>query len=474
MANPSPPVPPGDTPPGDTPPGLLAPPPTADLAEQVEVLTRAADALVREGKTDDAETVYARVLERAPHHLPALTYLALRAHERGEHERAAGLLQRALQIAPNRPRLHQNLAVVRRSQGRADLALAAIDRTLALDPQAPVAHLHRGRILEDLGRGEEALSAYGRAFTLAPPLRGAPLDREPPAFRELVAHARERLLAVRRRFLERTLAEVESGLGEPLPERARRFLRVFLGDEPRVFEDPLQKPEFLFYPGLGPRPWFERGEFPWIRDFESAWEEIRREAEALLAERAHRRPYVPALMRSHPDWAPLAGSDAWGSVHLIRSGTPVPEVLARCPRTRTALEALPLAGGAHHAPEAFFSVLEPGTELPPHHGLSNAKLTLHLGLRVPEGTGIEVGDETRVWTEGRCLVFDDSFRHRAWNRGRESRLVLIVDIWHPALAEAERRLVAAMITTQDYYNRHYFAPPARPGRTDGGSGAPPP
>lgn len=450
-------------PPEETPRGLDAPPPTADLAEQIEVLVRAADALVREGKTDDAESVYSRVLEKAPHQIAALTFLALRSHERGDHERAAGLLQRALQTAPNRPRLHQNLAAVRRAQGRAELALAAIDRALALDPQAPLAHLHRGRILEDLGRGEEALSAYGRAFALSPPLRGAPLDREPPAFRELVAHARERLLAVRRRFLERAVAELEAGTQEPLPERARRFLRVFLGDEPRRLENPLQKPEFLFYPGLEPRPWFERGEFPWIRGFEAAWEEIRREGESLLEERRHRRPYVPSVMRAHPDWATLAGSDAWGSVHLYRSGTPVPEVLARCPRTKAALDALPLASGAHHAPEAFFSVLEPGTELPPHHGLSNAKLTLHLGLRIPEGTGIEVGNETRTWSEGRSLIFDDSFRHRAWNRGTASRLVLIVDVWHPALSAIERRLVAAVITTQDYYNRRYFAPPARPG-----------
>jgi aspartate beta-hydroxylase len=454
------PLPPSST---EGPPEASSPPPVADLAEQIEVLTRAAEALVREGQADEAERVYERVLAYAPHHIAALTFLALRAHERADHERAASLLQRALTTAPTRQRLHQNLALVRRAQGRPDLALVAIDRALALDPSAPLAHLHRGRILDDLGRGEEALAAYARAFTLSPPLKGAPLEREPKAFRDLVAHARERLLGVRRRFLDRALEDVEAGLDAPLPERARRFLRVFFGDEPRRFEDPLQKPEFLFYPGLGPRPWFERGEFPWIRTFEAPWEEIRREGEALLEERRLRRPYVPAVMRTHPDWASLAGSDAWGSVHLYRSGTPVPEVLERCPRTRAVLDALPLAAGAHHAPEAFFSVLEPGTELPPHHGLSNAKLTLHLGLRIPEGCAIEVGQETRVWTEGRSLVFDDSFRHRAWNRSSEPRLVLIVDVWHPALSADERRLVAAMITTQDYVNRRYFAPPARAG-----------
>lgn len=31
------------------------------------------------------------------------------------------------------------------------------------------------------------------------------------------------------------------------------------------------------------------------------------------------------------------------------------------------------------------------------------------------------------------MVFDDSFEHEVWHNGTETRLVLIVDVWHPDL-----------------------------------------
>ena len=39
------------------------------------------------------------------------------------------------------------------------------------------------------------------------------------------------------------------------------------------------------------------------------------------------------------------------------------------------------------------------------------RLTAHLGIVVPEGVTIRVGRETRTWTEGGVLMWDDSFEH---------------------------------------------------------------
>lgn len=40
--------------------------------------------------------------------------------------------------------------------------------------------------------------------------------------------------------------------------------------------------------------------------------------------------------------------------------------------------------------------------------------------------------------EGRCLVFDDSFEHEAWNDDPSAtRIVLILDVWHPDLHPKE-------------------------------------
>ena len=85
---------------------------------------------------------------------------------------------------------------------------------------------------------------------------------------------------------------------------------------------------------------------------------------------------------------------------------------------------------------AGFSVLRPGAAIRPHVGYTSDVLRLHLGLVVPCGdpsrAGIRVGHETRGWSEGECLLFDDTQEHSAWNRHELPRVVLLVDLLRPA------------------------------------------
>jgi beta-hydroxylase len=76
---------------------------------------------------------------------------------------------------------------------------------------------------------------------------------------------------------------------------------------------------------------------------------------------------------------------------------------------------------------AGFSLFRPGTHLYPHRGELRGTLRCHLPLVVPAGDlGLRSGDETRAWQTGRCLVFDDTLEHEAWNHGGGDRVVLIV------------------------------------------------
>lgn len=86
-----------------------------------------------------------------------------------------------------------------------------------------------------------------------------------------------------------------------------------------------------------------------------------------------------------------------------------------------------------------FSVMHPGTHVWPHCGPTNCRIRAHLGLKVPSGTSIRVADETRSWENGKWLIFDDSFEHEVWHNGTSTRLVLIVDFWHPDLTESQRK-----------------------------------
>jgi aspartate beta-hydroxylase len=427
--------------------------PTAELPDQVAMLVAGADALAREGRRGEAETVYRRVLEAAPHHLQALTYIAMSAFETGRYEESVRYLIEAIRLEPTRPTLHQNLALVRLAQGLPGKALESIDQAIALNPEGAISHLHRGHILESLGQETPALESYGRGLARDPTLRIAPQSL-PPGIRILAQRAIARLAPIRLARIDQAAQAVEAEHGIPLPARARRFLDIFKGLIPPPAEHPLQKPEFLFYPELGARPWFERGEFPWIHTFESKTGEIRREFEAL--EGGLEEAYVPKST-GQTIWSQLAGSREWGSFHLYRSGTPIAQILHLCPNSFAALKVLPLARGRNHAPEIFFSVLKPGVELPPHHGLSNAKLTLHLGLVVPPETAIRVGGEVRQWKEGRALIFDDSFEHSAWNHDTRPRAVLIADIWNPALSPPEQDLVERVIDAHSRFYEEYFS-----------------
>lgn len=94
-----------------------------------------------------------------------------------------------------------------------------------------------------------------------------------------------------------------------------------------------------------------------------------------------------------------------------------------CPRTTEVLRAIPglLVGG--------FSRLGPGTHILPHCDFhSVGSIRCHLGLRAEPSARLRVGDETRTWDLGRCMVFDGQTLHEAVNEGSTDRVVLLVDV----------------------------------------------
>ena len=45
------------------------------------------------------------------------------------------------------------------------------------------------------------------------------------------------------------------------------------------------------------------------------------------------------------------------------------------------------------------------------------------------------------------MVFDDTFEHEAWNRSDSMRVILLMDLWNPALSEAERAGFSQLVET---------------------------
>ena len=171
------------------------------------------------------------------------------------------------------------------------------------------------------------------------------------------------------------------------------------------------------------------------RAFESAAAPPRAKCGARTLNRVF-KPYKSKAL----DRAALGRGAEWADFGLRFNGATNLRNCGACPVAADVVGGHAEAHTAVHG-SAYFSLLAPKTHIKRHCGPTNTRLRLHLGLVVPDGCRIRVGDETRTWAEGECLLFDDSFEHEVWNDNHtEERLVLIVDVWHPDLATDEARL----------------------------------
>jgi aspartate beta-hydroxylase len=185
------------------------------------------------------------------------------------------------------------------------------------------------------------------------------------------------------------------------------------------------------YPDLEARPWHDASNFPLAGYLESHFREIREELLALESDRFHRESER------------IARTGDWDVVFFYERGRRNNEVCDACPVTARGIDTLP----AMRTPAGliYLSRMRPGTHIQPHRGPTNLRLRCHLGVTVPDGDcALRVGDDTRHWQEGRCLVFDDYLEHEAWNHTEHDRIVLIVDLWHPGLSVAEVQLLEGL------------------------------
>jgi Aspartyl/Asparaginyl beta-hydroxylase len=192
-----------------------------------------------------------------------------------------------------------------------------------------------------------------------------------------------------------------------------------------------------FTPGLRSMPWWDAGEFAAARLLQDNFEAIRSEFLNLL---------LCGQLRLHPQSKggprkQIADGD-WNIFELFsaRHVSAASSLLA--PATTRVLTALPEITTNPNG-LAYFSVLSPGVHIEPHCGPVNSRIRIHLGLLVPDGATMRVGYEERLWTEGSCTVFDDSWEHEVHNRSDFLRAVLLVDVWHPDLTADQIDEIAA-------------------------------
>ena len=163
---------------------------------------------------------------------------------------------------------------------------------------------------------------------------------------------------------------------------------------------------------------------PCLDELQREWHIVRQELAPLLVERRS----IPAFGKLSPDHRRIANSSVWQSFFFEGYGFKARKNRAWCPQTAAMLDRIP------GLVVAFFSIMEPGTHVPRHRGLTKAWLNCHLGLAVPRGPGrceMEVNGTPVRWREGEWMVFDETNPHEVWNETQEPRVVLFLQVRRP-------------------------------------------
>ena len=127
----------------------------------------------KEGRTEEAERMYRRVLRDNPRNVDALRLLALVAAQADRTDDAEALLEKAVEIAPDFNQALVDLGRLRKDQDRFAEALECFDRAIALEPTQPQAYYLRAGTLARASFTYEAIEAYRSCLALRPTHPGA-------------------------------------------------------------------------------------------------------------------------------------------------------------------------------------------------------------------------------------------------------------------------------------------------------------
>lgn len=191
------------------------------------------------------------------------------------------------------------------------------------------------------------------------------------------------------------------------------------------------------YAGNQP-PFYDKTQLPWTKTLEDNWEIMRDELFALIEDSPERlQPYFINKTMAFPP-------RHWKTMGLYYWKYKIHRNCRRCPETMKIIRRIP------NLTSFSVSVLEPGSNINPHQGDTDAIIRCHVGLvvpgRLPE-IGFQVGGEIRSWEEGKALPFCDAITHTAWNHTDKRRLIINLDVMRPELAHRQNGICAHVLAS---------------------------
>lgn len=346
-------------------------------------------------------------------------------------------------------------ALASERSARWEEACAYYVEALCAEPARPLPYLCLGCVLGRLGRQDEATQVLSLGQDLNPRLLN--LWRFDGVERDVAGRSRY-ADTLFRRFMaglhQQSVVACEQELGcGPLP-RVRSAIWCQTHPERFTYGHSLQRPWLLYLPELDPVPWFEASRLPWTDDLMARFACIRAEVLAALKALEHTaQPYIAADSPVPDGLAELHGSSRWSSIQLFRAGRAAQRnTLHRFPETIAALESVDCVRLNGNPMEVTVSILAPDTQIPPHYGLANTRLTVHVPIMVPHGCTLTVAGDRRLSQEGQIMAFDDGFLHQADNPSDQVRVHLLFEAWRPDLDDGEKLAITRSMEDRERWN----------------------
>ena len=260
------------------------------------------------------------------------------------------------------------LALACRDQEDMPAALEAAERSLAHEARNPRALVVKGDAYYKFDDRQASAAFYREALKLLPARAQLTSDMA-----EEMDRARTRVETLAHDFADHLSLSIGSLIENEQEDNTRmKHTRDLLLGKRQIF---YPEPKQIHFPGLPLIEFADPGDFDWIPTVEAAFEDIRSEAEDLLAEQAEFGAYLTADgSRPAYDLHGLKNSEDWGAFYLWYNGEPVMENQARCPKTTEVMKNLPLVFSGKRCPNVLFSRLKQGSRIPPHHGMINTRL----------------------------------------------------------------------------------------------------
>jgi len=162
--------------------------------------------------------------------------------------------------------------------------------------------------------------------------------------------------------------------------------------------------------------------FPEHSILEDNWEEIRKEILGVMDSGG----VLPKFHEIDDGQEYISDNDglAWSLLNLMMYNVWHKKNAKLCPKTTSLLKNMKGVTGA------YFSILAPGKHIPAHKGPYKGIVRYQLALKVPKNgeCKIFVDGIPYFWTEGKSVLFDDTYTHEVVNNTTEHRVALLLDI----------------------------------------------